>query len=136
MPEDTKFPLTDALEALLGLHPLSWMLKEYAKETIRKLAVTGNRDPGWTARWSYLGPFSSHPARPPRCTISYSCPKLLGFHHITVEKATRLVRETDEARCRYVQSYFGADVDDPLHYYLVINSDLEAGSHSICDQVR
>ena len=42
MPEDTKFPLTDALEALLGLHPINWTLKEYAKETIRKLAMKGN----------------------------------------------------------------------------------------------
>ena len=42
MPEDTRFPLTDALEVLLGLHPGAWTLKQYAKETIRALAERGN----------------------------------------------------------------------------------------------
>src|SRR5215468_6287004 len=42
MPEDTRFPLTDVLEAWLGLHPVTWTLKEYARETIRALAARGN----------------------------------------------------------------------------------------------
>jgi hypothetical protein len=41
-PEDLPFPLTDALESLLGLHPSSWHLKECADETIRRLAANGN----------------------------------------------------------------------------------------------
>ena len=42
LPEDARFPLTEAFEFLLGLHPPSGMLREYAKETVRKLATAGN----------------------------------------------------------------------------------------------
>jgi len=122
MREDTKFPLTDALEALLGLHPLSWTLKEYAKETIRKLAVTGNviLVGRGAAAITTLFPRILH--------IRLVAPfhvrvrNFAEFNHITAEKASGLVRESDEARSRYVQSYFGADVDDPLQYHLVINT--------------
>jgi cytidylate kinase len=45
------------------------------------------------------------------------------FYQTTAEKAAHLVRERDEARRRYVQSYFNADVNDPSHYHLVINTE-------------
>jgi cytidylate kinase len=122
MPEDTKFPLTDVFEALLGLHPLSWTLKAYAKETIRKLAGNGNV--------ILVGRGAAViTARLPRilhvrlvAPIHVRVRNFAEFHQITAEEATRLVRETDEARRRYVQSYFSADVEGPLHYHLVINT--------------
>jgi cytidylate kinase len=122
MPEDAKFPLTDALEALLGLHPLSWTLKEYAKKSICKLAVSGNvilvgRGAGVITA---LFPHILHVRLVAPFHIRVR--NFAEFHHITAEKATVLVRETDEARRRHVQRYFGADVDDPLHYHLVINT--------------
>jgi cytidylate kinase len=33
------------------------------------------------------------------------------------------VRRVDLARRRYVKKYYGADIDDPLLYHLVINTD-------------
>jgi hypothetical protein len=42
MPEGTRFPLSEGFEFLLGLHPPGWTLREYAKDTIRKLATNGN----------------------------------------------------------------------------------------------
>ncbi len=123
MQEDTKFPLTDALEALLGLHPLSWTLKEYAKETIRKLAVNGNVILVGRGA-AVITTLFRHILHVRLVAPFYiRVRNFAEFHHITAAKATRLVRETDEARSRYVQSYFGADVDDPLHYHLVINTE-------------
>jgi cytidylate kinase len=122
MPEDSKFPLTDALEALLGLHPSSWTLKEHANETIRKLAAKGNviLIGRGAAVITALFPRVLHfRLIAPFHLRVQNCAE---FHHITAEKASRLVRETDEARRRYVQDYFGADVDDPLYYHLVINT--------------
>jgi hypothetical protein len=123
MPEDTRFPLTDALEALLGLHPGTWTLKEYAKETIRALAARGNvivvgRGPAVVT------------ASLPRilhvrlvAPFDFRVQHFAEFYDTTVEKATHLVRERDEARRRYVKSYFNADVNDPSHYHLVINTE-------------
>ena len=41
MPEDAAFPLNDAVETLLGLHPSSWTLVEHTTQTIRRLAIMG-----------------------------------------------------------------------------------------------
>jgi cytidylate kinase len=122
MPEDSKFPLTDALEALLGLHPSSWTLKEHAKETIRKLAVKGNviMVGRGGAIITALFPRVLHVRL--IAPFQFRVRNCADFHHIANEKAARLVRETDQARSRYVQDYFGANVDDPLHYHLVINT--------------
>jgi cytidylate kinase len=123
MPEDTKFPLTDALESLLGLHPSSWTLREYAKKTIRALATSGNvilvgRGAGIITA---LLPNVLHVRLV--APFHFRVQNYAEFHQISVEKAAAMVRETDEARHRYVQSYLGADVTDPLHYHLVINTE-------------
>ena len=122
MVEDSKFPLTDAFEALLGLHPSSWTLKEHAKETVQRLAVKGNvilvgrGACVITARYPHVlqvrlvAPFN------------FRVRNCAEFHQITTEKAAHVVRETDEARRRYVKDYLGADIDDPLHYHLIINT--------------
>jgi cytidylate kinase len=44
------------------------------------------------------------------------------LYKTTAEKAIHLVQERDEARRRYVKSYFN-DVNDPSHYHLVINTE-------------
>jgi cytidylate kinase len=120
--EDTRFSLTDALESLLGLHPSSWTLRECAKKTIRTLAVSGNvilvgRGAGIITA---LLPNVLHVRL--IAPFDFRVRHFAEFHQVTVEKATALVRETDEGRHRYVQTYLGADVDDPLHYHLVINT--------------
>jgi cytidylate kinase len=122
MPEDAKLPLTETLEVLLGLHPTSWILKEDAKETIRKLAEKGNVilvGRGGAAITSPL-PHILHIRLV--APFSFRVRHFADFHQITAEKATKQVRETDEARHHYVQRFFGADVDDPLQYHLVINT--------------
>jgi cytidylate kinase len=122
MPEDTPFPLSDALESLLGLHPSSWNLREYADETIRRLAANGNVilvGRGATIITSLLpnvlhvrlvAPFNLRVQN-----YAESC-------KITAKEAARFVRESDEARHRYVRTYFGVNVADPWLYDLVINT--------------
>jgi cytidylate kinase len=43
---------------------------------------------------------------------------------LTKEAAQRMIRNEDRGRRRYVRSYFGEDVDNPLLYNLVLNTDL------------
>lgn len=122
MVEDVKFPLTDALEAILGLHPLSWTMVQQATTTIQRLATKGNvilvghGSAVITARLSHVlkvrlvAPFQH------RVRHFASC------RGIDEEKAAHLVRATDEARSRYVREYLAADIEDPVHYALTINS--------------
>jgi cytidylate kinase len=122
MPEDTRFPLTDALEALLGLHPINWTLKEYAKESIRKLATKGN------VIVVGRGAAIVTAALPRILHVRLMAPfdfrvkHFAEFYQVPAEKALHLVREKDQARRRYVQSYFNADVDGIQHYHLIINT--------------
>lgn len=121
MVEDVRFPLSDALEAILGLHPLSWTMVQLATTTIRRLAMRGNvilvghGSAVITARLSHVlqvrlvAPFQHRVRHFATC------------RGIDEEKAAHLVRATDEARRRYVREYFGVDVEDPVHYALTIN---------------
>jgi Cytidylate kinase len=122
MPEDLPFPLSDALESLLGLHPSAWQLKECADETIRRLAANGNVivvGRGAAIITSLL---------PNVLHVRLVAPFNLRVqnwsesHNISAKEAARVVRDSDEARRRYVQAHFGISVADPSHYDLVINT--------------
>jgi hypothetical protein len=122
MPEDVRFPLTESLEYLLGLHPPPGVLRDYAKETIRRLATNGNvilvgRGAAIIA------------ARLPRVVhvrlvapFKFRAKNFAQSHGVTNEEAQRMVRAHDTARGRYVRAYLNADVTDALHYDLVINT--------------
>jgi len=137
MPEDTKFPLTDALESLLGLHPINWTLKEYAKETIRKLVTKGNVIV--VGRGAAIVTASLPRILHVRLVapLDFRVRHFAEFYRVTDEKAVNLVQERDEGRRRYVQSYFDADVSDLSHYHLVINTQRNgfAGAAQIISNV-
>jgi cytidylate kinase len=121
MVEDAKFPLSDAFETLLGLHPSSWRMMEHAAATMRKLALKGNvilvgrasaaitADLPHVLHVRLVAPFQQ---RVQHFEL---------YYHIDEKDAPRLVRERDEARRRYVRQ-FGADIDNPANYALVINT--------------
>jgi hypothetical protein len=122
MPEDTRFPLSEGFEFLLGLHPPGWTLREYAKDTIRRLTMNGNvilvgrGGAIITARLHYvlhvrlIAPFD------------FWVRNLAHSQGITEQEAVRLVHANDEANHHYVRSYLNADVRDPLLYDLVVNT--------------
>lgn len=135
MPEDSRFPLSEAFEYLLGLHPPGWTLREYAKETIRKLAERGNviligrAGAIITANMRYvlhvrlIAPFD--------CRVR----NYAQFQGINAEEATRAVRANDKANHHFVRNYFNTDVAYLLHYDLVINTEtngFEGAAHLIC----
>jgi cytidylate kinase len=45
------------------------------------------------------------------------------YLHLGPQPAAEYVRTTDQGRRRYVSKYYGKDIDDPLLYHLVINTD-------------
>jgi hypothetical protein len=122
MPEDRRFPLSESFEFLLGLHPRSGMLREFAEHTIRKLAMTGNvilvgrgaaiitAQLPYVLRVRLVAPFD------------FRVQNFARSHGITQENAVRIVRANDAARRRYVRAYLNADVTEPSRYDLVINT--------------
>lgn len=122
MPEDFRFPLTESFEFLLGLHPRPGLLREYTKDTIRKLAKSGNvilvgrgaavitAGLAHVLRVRLIAPFE------------FRVRNFARSHGIPEEEAMRKVRANDGARRRYVRTYLNSDITDPLQYDLVINT--------------
>jgi cytidylate kinase len=48
---------------------------------------------------------------------------LEGYLHLSPRAAAEYVRKEDLGRKRYVKKYYAEDIDDPLLYHLVINTD-------------
>jgi cytidylate kinase len=122
MIEDARFPLSDAFEALLGLHPSSWTMMEQATSTVRKLAMKGNVilvGRGSSAITTHL-PHVLHVRLV--APFEHRVRHFATYNHFDEERAAHVVRERDEARRRFLRQYFGIDIDDPLNYDLVINT--------------
>lgn len=49
--------------------------------------------------------------------------RLMAERGIEEQSAARLVEESDEARRRFIRYHYGEDVDDAVHYDLVVNTD-------------
>jgi cytidylate kinase len=123
MPEDQVSDIADAVDALFGLHPSAWTLVRKTADTILHLAELGNvvligRGANIiTAKLDYayhvrlVGSLERRIAH------------VQEYRDLGARAAAEYVRREDLGRKRYVQKYYGADIDDPLLYHLVINTD-------------
>ncbi|MGA2555726.1 MAG: cytidylate kinase-like family protein [Verrucomicrobiota bacterium] len=124
MPEDRVTYLHDIIEDLFSLHPPTETLVRRASETILHLAQLGNaiivgraanvitaRLPGML-HLRLIG------------SVEHRLAHMREFDHLDKKAALRRIRREDGGRRRYLKSYFGSDIDDPLLYHLVINTSL------------
>ncbi len=124
MPEDRVSEMSDTIDELFGLHPSSWTLVRKTADTILHLAELGNVvliGRGANIITSKLDTaFHVRLVGSPTRRIEH----LRAYKHISLQAATEYVRDEDLGRRRYVKKYFAADIDDPLLYHVVINTDL------------
>ncbi len=123
MPEDRVSRVADAIEELFGLRPSSWTLVRRTAETIRHLAEIGNviligraanlitAELAWALHVRLVGSMEKR--------VAYIQEHL----HLDPRAADEYVRRNDLGRKRYVKEYYGKDIDDPLLYDLVVNTD-------------
>jgi cytidylate kinase len=123
MSEDNVSEFKDTLEELLGLHPARWQLAKDTSETILHLArlgrailvgrganvVTAKLDGGFHVR--LIGSFARRLAH------------LMAYDDLSEARAAEIIQKEDRDRHAYVKKYFNRDIDDPLLYDLVINTD-------------
>jgi cytidylate kinase len=124
MPEDRVSEIADTMDELFGLHPPSWTLVRQTSDTILHLVELGNViviGRGATVITSKLD-----------CVFHV---RLVGslekrvahiqeLRSLNKEAALELIRREDRGRRCYLKTHFKADIDDPLLYHLVINTDL------------
>ncbi len=123
MPEDRRSFIQDVMEELVGLRPPSWVMVPKIAETVLHLADAGHvilvgRGANFiTARMPkvfHVRLIASLPKRIERVQTSRG---------MTSEEATRVVKEGDRSRSRYVKEHFHKSVDDDLSYHLILNTD-------------
>jgi cytidylate kinase len=139
MPEDTRFPLSEAFEYLLGLHPPGWTLREYAQETIQKLAINGNVILVGRAGAIITGKLPYVLRVRLVAPLEFRAKNYARSQGISEKEAVRAIRANDEASYRYVRLYFLTNVSDPLHYDLIVNTGsngFERAAHIICAGVQ
>jgi cytidylate kinase len=123
MPEDRVSEIADTMDELFGLHPSTRTLVRETAETILHLAELGNVVligrganiiTGELSRAFHVRLVGSVQRR-----VQYVQEHL----HLGPDAAAKYVREEDLGRKRYLKKYYAKDIDDPLLYHLVINTD-------------
>lgn len=124
MAEDKRSEIAEIMGELFGLHPSSWSLVHRTAETILRLAQLGNVI--IIGRGANIITSSFKHAVHVRLVGSLEkrvervC-KLAGMER---NQAIEFVQREDLGRKRYLKAYFDADIDDPMLYHMIINTDL------------
>jgi cytidylate kinase len=138
MPEDRVSEIADTMDELFGLHPPSWTLVRQASDTILRLAelgsviLIGRGATILTRKLDYVFHVRLVGSREKRVQ------HVQELHHLGREAALDLIRQEDRGRRRYLRQYFDTDIEDPLLYHLVVNTDLvpyEEAARIIADAV-
>ena len=122
--EGHKSLVTDAIGELLGLHPLDWTFVQRANATILRLAQAGNVilvGRGANIVTSKLQTvFHVHLVG----SFEKRIEQAQKVFNLDRKSATNYIKKKDEDRRRYLKDNFDKDIDDPLLYHIIINTDL------------
>ena len=124
MPEKWTSDVEDTLDELFGLHPPSWELVRKTAETILHLARIGNviligRGAN-VITWKLEGTLHVRLVR----SFEKRVQRIQETDKLGPKEALAFIRREDKGRGYYLKKYYDKDIDDPLLYHLVINTDL------------
>lgn len=123
MTEDRISEISDTMDELFGLHPPSWTLVRQTADTILHLAQLGNViiiGRGASVITSKLDSvFHVRLVGSLERRVEY----IQQLNRLSRKVAQDFIHREDRGRRRYLKKYFGRDIDDPLLYHLVINTD-------------
>jgi cytidylate kinase len=123
MPENHKSMIQDTVEEFLGLHPSSWTLVENTTRTILHLAQMGGVilvGRGANVITSKL-PNAFHVRLVG--SVEKRSQRVEAVYQLSPNAALEFIAKEDRGRRRYLKAHFGKDIDDPLLYDLIINTD-------------
>lgn len=123
MPEDGVSYIRDTMEELLGLHPSSTTLDKRIAETTLGLAQLGNCI--LVGRGAHLILARLPTAFHVRLVGSPEkrAERVAASHPMDLAAARDHIEKEDAARRRHLKSHFDADINDPLAYHLILNTD-------------
>jgi hypothetical protein len=122
--EDRISELQDTMDELFGLHPPSWTLVRQTADTILHLIELGRviiigRGGGIITRnLDYV--FHVRLVGSLERRLEY----VQEYYKMEKKDALEFINREDRGRQRYLKKYFDLEIDDPLLYHVVINTDL------------
>lgn len=124
MPEKKVSEIQDMIEEMCGLHPDEWALAYKTKETILHLAYSGNvvivgRGGNLLTRRLAQG-FHVRLVGSMKKRVTH----VQEYYGMNEREAVEFITEEDKGRKDYLRYHFDKDIDDPMLYHLVINTDL------------
>jgi len=120
----------DIMEELFNLHPSEWTLVHKTSETILNLAQMGNVI--LVGRGSHIitkrleNGFHVRLIASPEKRVEH----LQEYYKLDRKKALKFMEKEDKGRRDYVKEHFDQNIDDPLGYDLVINTDRFSYDHT------
>ena len=123
MPEDRVTEMSDTIDELFGLHPPSSTLVRQTSETILHLAdighviLLGRAANVITRKLNYV--FHVRLVG----SLARRIRRIQEVNQLSAVAARDLVNREDVGRRRYLRKYFNEDIDNPLLYHLVLNTD-------------
>lgn len=124
LPEDHKSVLADLFEEMLGLHPSISTIVKHTTETILSLAEMGyvilvgrgaNVVSQMLSNVFHVRLVGSLEKRIERVQEVYEFNRL---------EARQFIQKQEAGKRRYLKEHFGKEIDDPLLYHMVVNTDL------------
>ena len=124
MPEDRVSDLTDMLHNMFGLHPPFYTLVHQTSETILRLAGQGNVI--LIGRGANLVTNRLRHVFHVRLigSLEKRAAHLQEIRSVDRKTALEMIQREDRGRQRYLKKYFNEEVENPLSYDLVINTDV------------
>lgn len=124
LPEDRVSAIEDTLAEIFGVRPTAKTLVQQTAETMLKFAELGN-----VILIGRAGNLVT--AKMPHvlhvrlvAPLNDRIERIIRDDHKTPADARKFCIEEEQARARYVKTYYNADVNDPLAYHLMLNTSL------------
>jgi cytidylate kinase len=136
MPEDRVSDLTDMLHNVFGLHPPFYTLVHQTSETILRLASQGNVILIGRGANLVTGKLPHVVHVRLIGSLQKRVAHIQEIRSVDRKTALEIIQSEDRGRERYLKKYFNENVENPLLYDLVINTDLvtyEEAAHLIGD---
>jgi len=123
MPDDAVSQIEGSINELLGRHPSLWTLFEKTVSTIVRLSRTGHSIIVGRGGHEIAQKFTN--VRRVRLVGSpqQRLQQMVHVHGMSEAGAKKFIKDEDAARRRYIKQHFDQEIDDPMRYDLVINTD-------------
>jgi hypothetical protein len=123
MPDDAIGEIQASINELLGRHPSLWSLFEKSVSTIVRLSRMGHSIIVGRGGNEITRGFSNVVNVRLIGSEDRRIRHMVEEHGMTQAGATKFIKEEDTARRRFLKQHFGTDIDDPMRYDMVINTD-------------